>query len=293
MQPRQRSKCVTISGEIVSPSSWPIAHQQDPPARRVHLVLEDRVGRARRQAEAAVHAVLDQVRVGRRRGGVPGSAHIPPTKAPGRKIRAGSKRAFRRSITTCAGPGLGPLVLDPLGAVEHRAGARRERLARGGDPRGEVLARRERDPREPERGARDDGRRRRRRGSRPAGRSGGRRPSATAPSERCSARTVVPVDVRRRRRSARPARRPRRPRTAAGCGPSRSDHTTSKQSASSGRRASSSTRASSASGSSKVSTTVAVSLAAAGAAGRRRSRSARASRTSPRTASPGHSPRRS
>ena len=24
MQPRQRSKCVTISGEIVSPSSWPI-----------------------------------------------------------------------------------------------------------------------------------------------------------------------------------------------------------------------------------------------------------------------------
>ena len=24
MQPRQRSKCVTISGEICSPSSWPI-----------------------------------------------------------------------------------------------------------------------------------------------------------------------------------------------------------------------------------------------------------------------------
>ena len=37
------------------------AHQEDPPARRVHLLLEDVVARARRQAEAAVHAVADEV----------------------------------------------------------------------------------------------------------------------------------------------------------------------------------------------------------------------------------------
>ena len=41
------------------------AHQHDPPARRVVLVLEHLVARARRQAEAAVHAVLDQVQLGR------------------------------------------------------------------------------------------------------------------------------------------------------------------------------------------------------------------------------------
>src|SRR4029079_11104426 len=73
----------------------------------VHLVLEDRVGRARRQAEAAVHAVLDQLRFGRVLLEIPGGAHSPPTKVPGRKIRAGSNRAFRRSITTWLGPGSG------------------------------------------------------------------------------------------------------------------------------------------------------------------------------------------
>ena len=234
------------------------AHQHDAPARRVHLVLEDRVGRARRQAEAAVHAVLDQVRLGRRRGGVPGGAHIPPTKAPGRKIRAGSKRAFRRSITTCAGPAVGPLVLDRVGAVEHRAGARRERLAGGRDARGEVLAGRERDPRQPERGARDDGARRRRRGSRSAGRSGGRRPSAPRRRRALQRAHRRPSRRRRRRRRARPARPRTRPRTAAGCGPSRrpTRRRSSRPRAAAARARA--PRSSSASGSSKRSTTVAV-----------------------------------
>ena len=37
-------------------------HQPDPAARRVHLLVPELVRRARRQAEAAVHAVVDQAR---------------------------------------------------------------------------------------------------------------------------------------------------------------------------------------------------------------------------------------
>ena len=40
-------------------------HQLDPPARRVHLLVPQRVGRAGRQAEAAVDAVAEQLPVGR------------------------------------------------------------------------------------------------------------------------------------------------------------------------------------------------------------------------------------
>src|SRR4051794_16438782 len=83
------------------------AHEQDAPARGVHLLLEDRVARAGRQAEAAVHAVPDEVHLGRVVFQVPGGGHIPPTKTPGRKIRAGSKRAFRRSITAWPGTSTG------------------------------------------------------------------------------------------------------------------------------------------------------------------------------------------
>src|SRR4051812_19614250 len=97
-------------------------HQHDAPARRVGLVLEHRVARARRQAEAAVDAVLDQVQLRWMRG-VPGVAHIPPTKLPGRKSRAGSKRAFSRSITTCAPPASGhcsPTRSAPSRTVQAR-----------------------------------------------------------------------------------------------------------------------------------------------------------------------------
>ena len=87
---------------------------------------------------------------------VPGGAHIPPTKAPGRKIRDGSKRAFRRSITTWPGTsaGHGSGTRSAPSSTVHDA--RRERLARRRHAVGEVLARRERQPREAERAARGD-----------------------------------------------------------------------------------------------------------------------------------------
>ena len=61
MQPRQRSKCsTTVSVSGIVPSTR-LAHQVDAAARRVHLLVPERVGRARRQAEAAVDAVGDQL----------------------------------------------------------------------------------------------------------------------------------------------------------------------------------------------------------------------------------------
>src|SRR6185312_7033373 len=97
-------------------------HEQDAAARGVHLVLEHRVARACGQAEAAVDAVADQVQR-RRVDLVPGGGHIPPTKAPGRKIRAGSKRALSRSMTTCAPPAPGhcsPTRSAPSSTVQAR-----------------------------------------------------------------------------------------------------------------------------------------------------------------------------
>ena len=107
MQPRQRSRCTRISSDASRALLVADAHQHDAPARRVHLLVEDRVARAGRQAEAAVHAVGDQVGVGRPVRVPGGRAHqIPPTKVPGRKMRAGSKRSLTRAITASA-PGSG------------------------------------------------------------------------------------------------------------------------------------------------------------------------------------------
>ena len=50
------------------------AHEQDAPARGVHLLAPQDVRRARRQAEAAVHAVVDEARLGRVEGVVGPSA---------------------------------------------------------------------------------------------------------------------------------------------------------------------------------------------------------------------------
>ena len=62
MQPRQRSKCsATVAVQLDRPVERRL-HQPDPAARRVHLLVPELVGRARRQAEAAVHAVVDQQR---------------------------------------------------------------------------------------------------------------------------------------------------------------------------------------------------------------------------------------
>src|SRR5262249_32227788 len=106
------------------------AHQHDPPARRAPLVLEHRVAGAPRQAEAAVHAVADQVQLGWALG-IPGDRHYrPPTKAPGRKIRAGSKRSFTRAMTASA-PGSGPAGPQASTAVRTAAGASVSTHARG------------------------------------------------------------------------------------------------------------------------------------------------------------------
>ena len=61
MQPRQRSKCVVT---VVVQRHRPVearVHQVDAAARRVHLLVPENVGRAGRQAEAAVDAVGGQL----------------------------------------------------------------------------------------------------------------------------------------------------------------------------------------------------------------------------------------
>ena len=88
-----------------------LLHQHDPPARRVHLLAPQHVGRARGQAEAAVHAVVDQVELGRPGGVVAAHTHTP----------AGSKRSFTRRISSRA-PGStrpGPVHVQIGRAVLH------------------------------------------------------------------------------------------------------------------------------------------------------------------------------
>ena len=65
-------------------------HQPDPAARRVHLLVPELVGRARRQAEAAVHAVVDQARdpSGEHPFRVERCAHPLGERRPGRARRA-------------------------------------------------------------------------------------------------------------------------------------------------------------------------------------------------------------
>jgi hypothetical protein len=74
------------------------AHEIEAAARRVHLLTEHAVGRALRQADAAVHAGAQHGRgagLGECRGRCRGSAgaighHRPATKRPGFKVRSGS-----------------------------------------------------------------------------------------------------------------------------------------------------------------------------------------------------------
>src|SRR5262249_48956367 len=100
------------------------AHQHDPPARRVRLVLEDRVAGACGQVEAVVHVVADQVQLGWALGVLGDRYYRPLTKAPGRKIRVGSKRSLTRAITASA-PGSGPAGPHGSTAARTAAGASR------------------------------------------------------------------------------------------------------------------------------------------------------------------------
>ena len=59
MQPRHRSKCSAAAVRQRRPVEQ-LAHQVDPPARRVHLLAPQLVRGAGGQAEPAVHAVLDR-----------------------------------------------------------------------------------------------------------------------------------------------------------------------------------------------------------------------------------------
>ena len=112
---------------------------------------------------------------------------MPPTYAPGRKIRAGSKRSLSRAITASV-PSGGAGHASPArgGAVEHRDRARMQRLA----DRGDVGVGGQREPGEPERGARDERAAWARAARITAGRSVGRPETlSTIPSaERCIAR---------------------------------------------------------------------------------------------------------
>ena len=76
--------------ELSSPSSDAL-HQEDAPARRVHLLAQHHVGRARRQAEAAVDA-------GRDRAG-----HVPRRPGRARRNRCGAARARASSLNVPSG----------------------------------------------------------------------------------------------------------------------------------------------------------------------------------------------
>src|SRR5439155_24622846 len=78
-------------------------HQHDPAPGRVHLLVPQQIGRARRQAEATVDAVLDQAQL-RRAPWVEGCGHaqIPPTNRPGLQTPAGPKLPFSRRVSAMA-----------------------------------------------------------------------------------------------------------------------------------------------------------------------------------------------
>ena len=226
MQPRQWSKCVTISSETSRALLVADAHQHDAPARRVHLLLEDGVARARRQAEAAVHAVARSGR-GRAGGARPTrrraqrrwsrDAHqMPPTKAPGRKMpRRVEALLDARHHGQRAGVGGAPGVDGgALGrarrAARTRAGASAARTAVDALGRSSPGRARSRTGRA-RRGRRARRRPRRRRGSPRRGRSGGPETLSDAPSAGAGARAGAPqlVVVRDHSTPSSPASRSR------------------------------------------------------------------------------------
>ena len=209
MQPRQRSKC---SATVWFSSSVPVErrlHQPDPAARRVHLLVPELVGRARRQAEAAVDAVVDQARVHQ--------ASIPSGSNEARTRSASGDHARSLGLVDVRDPGPGPREAALL-PVERRPGRRRRPERRRSPPRPR---------RRPAlRGRRPPARRPRpsalRRGTRSARPAGSRRRSARAASggsraqsargSSVSATTVASAAGRGWSRSATRAISPSRPR---------------------------------------------------------------------------------
>ena len=104
MQPRQRSSASPAAPTARASSSASL-HQHDPPARRVHLLAPQRVGGAGGQAEAAVHAVVDQLGLGRADRRRRRARHqMPPTKMPGLHAPCGSKRSLTPAHQLEPGP---------------------------------------------------------------------------------------------------------------------------------------------------------------------------------------------
>ena len=230
------------------------------------------------------------------RGVVPGAgAHLrflPRTRPAGTPGRV-EARLDALHDRERAGVGGRPRVVDAVGAVEHRAGARGERLAQ----RRDVGAGLQRDPGQPERGARDDAcppaSARRGDHRRQVGRAAGdlhHQPSAAlAGALRAHSvvvvgldRDVVELDVRARglglvgrRGAAEAQQQPARARRS---------QPASKQSASSGRRGERERARAPARPGRRLAARRSRCGRAAGAAAPRPRRSARASRTSPRTA---------
>ena len=294
-----------------------LAHQHDPPARRVHLLAQSAYVGQRRQAEAAVHAVVDQ-RPARaadacRSPAIEVSDARPRTRR-GCRIPAGSKRSFTP-----------PHELDRAGiggphGVERRARICAARRARRPWPRGQrrrAAARRRRASSASSSTAR--ARRGRRASRRTLGAAastapsalGARRPRARAPAtasaapSRCRAHSASSsLDRPRLLEPARPAsaRRARRaaPR-AVGAAEAREHRArvrrcqaTSSASGSSGARGERGRAAPPASSGRRCEPSAVAAVAAgAGAGARATGGSARASRTSRRTAWRGRSRPRS
>ena len=124
MQPRQRSKCSATVWFSSTRSVERRLHQPDPAARRVHLLVPELVGRAGRQAEAAVDAVVDQARVHQ--------ASIP----------SGSKEARTRSASGDQACALGAVdVGDPgPGRASRQSCQSNGRPAAGGRPAAAALS---------------------------------------------------------------------------------------------------------------------------------------------------------
>ena len=113
MQPRQRSKCcATVSLSSSVPSRVRL-HQPDPAAGGVHLLVPELVGRAGRQAEAAVDAVVDEL------------ASIRRASPRGRTRRGRARRAATRPGR--AGPATN--AMPAAGAGEPRLASRASRTA--------------------------------------------------------------------------------------------------------------------------------------------------------------------
>lgn len=77
----------------------------NPAARRVHLLAPELIGRTRGQAEAAVHAVIDDLAQLASRVKLVGVHQIPPANRPGDSRRFGSNCSFTDRISASEGTG--------------------------------------------------------------------------------------------------------------------------------------------------------------------------------------------